>query len=118
MKILVTAFEPFGGSARNSSLDTLRSLPDFIGGAEIVKAVLPVEYVGAARALEAKLGEETDLSAVLCDKVLYGFFVRIISAGSVLFCIPACEYTADAFIFVDEQILFLIIDHILIFHLT
>ena len=48
----------------------------------------------------------------------YGFFVRIISAGSVLFCIPACEYTADAFIFVDEQILFLIIDHILIFHLT
>ena len=36
-RILVTAFEPFGGSARNSSLDTLRSLPERIADAEIVK---------------------------------------------------------------------------------
>lgn len=45
MKILVTAFEPFGGSSRNSSLETLRSLPDITpGGHRIVKAEIPVEY--------------------------------------------------------------------------
>lgn len=45
MKILVTAFEPFGGSTRNSSLDTLRSLPDITpAGHTVVKAELPVVY--------------------------------------------------------------------------
>lgn len=45
MKILVTAFEPFGGSSRNSSLETLRSLPDITpGGHRIIKAEIPVEY--------------------------------------------------------------------------
>ena len=66
MRILVTAFEPFGGSARNSSLDTLRSLPDRIGDAEIVKAQIPVEYEGAGRTLAALLGREEGIRAVVC----------------------------------------------------
>jgi pyroglutamyl-peptidase len=66
MNILVTAFEPFGSSPRNSSLDTLRSLPDSVGDAVLVKTVLPVEYDGAARKLGERIGEEADLSAVLC----------------------------------------------------
>ena len=67
--ILVTAFEPFGGSRRNSSLDTLRSLPESVGNCRAAKAELPVEYEGAGLALAdhiARLREEGDLFAVLC----------------------------------------------------
>ena len=66
MKILVTAFGPFGGSARNSSLDTLHSLPASVGEAVLVKAVLPVEYDGAARKLGELIPAENGLGAVLC----------------------------------------------------
>ena len=66
--ILITAFEPFGGSGRNSSLDTLRSLPEEIGGIRIRKAEIPVEYVRCGEALADAVREipEGDLSAVLC----------------------------------------------------
>ena len=66
--VLVTAFEPFGGSARNSSLDTLRSLPDRIGDALLTKAELPVEYDGAPERLKTLIRSrsETPFSAVLC----------------------------------------------------
>lgn len=65
-KILVTGFEPFGGSTRNSSLDTLRSLPEMIGGCAVIKAELPVEYDGAGRALEEHIRKTPELCAVLC----------------------------------------------------
>lgn len=42
MKILVTGFEPFGGESRNPSAEVMERLPDIIGGAEIVKLILPV----------------------------------------------------------------------------
>ena len=64
--ILVTAFEPFGGSGRNSSLDTLRVLPEEIGGARIVKREMPVEYVHSGEALVRAAEEIGDLAAVLC----------------------------------------------------
>jgi Pyrrolidone-carboxylate peptidase (N-terminal pyroglutamyl peptidase) len=66
--ILVTAFEPFGGSARNSSLDTLRSLPDTVGDACLTKVELPVEYDGAAQRLAEVIRqtETNDLAAVVC----------------------------------------------------
>ncbi|MCR5683262.1 MAG: pyroglutamyl-peptidase I [Clostridiales bacterium] len=64
--ILVTAFEPFGGSARNSSLDTLRSLPDKVGTVDLVKVELPVEYDGAARRLAEEIRKTNGLSAVVC----------------------------------------------------
>ena len=64
--ILVTAFEPFGGSGRNSSLDTLRVLPEEIGGARIVKREMPVEYVRSGEALVRAAEEIGDLAAVLC----------------------------------------------------
>ena len=66
--VLITAFEPFGGSARNSSLDTLRSLPDRIGDAQVRKAELPVEYDGAADRLKSLILSRTGtpFSAVIC----------------------------------------------------
>lgn len=65
MKILVTAFEPFGGSKRNASLDTLEALPGTIGNCEIVKLVLPVVFDRCAEILREKIAE-THPDAVIC----------------------------------------------------
>ena len=64
--VMITAFEPFGGSRRNSSLDTLRSLPETVGEARIVKAELPVEYDGAAQKLRDLFEGNPRIDAVLC----------------------------------------------------
>lgn len=42
MKILVTGFEPFGGESRNPSREIVEGLPDHLGGAELIKLILPV----------------------------------------------------------------------------
>jgi len=47
--ILVTAFEPFGGDAINPTEMILDKLPDRIGGCEIRKLLLPVEFGRAAQ---------------------------------------------------------------------
>ena len=44
MKILMTAFDPFGGESVNASMELLGSLPDRIGSAEIVKLILPTVF--------------------------------------------------------------------------
>ncbi len=51
MKLLVTGFEPFGGEERNPSAEVVAVLPDAIGGAEIVKRILPVTRFEASRAV-------------------------------------------------------------------
>ena len=44
MLILVTAFEPFGGSPTNITQDVLTALPCNMGKAEILKQCLPVSF--------------------------------------------------------------------------
>ena len=44
MKVLVSGFEAFGNSRRNSSLDTIISLPKTIGDCSINTITLPVVY--------------------------------------------------------------------------
>jgi len=67
-KIIVSAFEPFGGSGRNSSLDTLKALPGILYGHEIVKVTLPVVYGECGRGLcEAVAGYAAgEVAAVIC----------------------------------------------------
>lgn len=67
-KIIVSAFEPFGGSGRNSSLDTLTALPGILYGHEIIKLTLPVVYGECGQALREKIAEydPSDLAAVIC----------------------------------------------------
>lgn len=65
MKIIVTAFEPFGGSACNSSLATLEALPCSIGECEIVKLTLPVVFGKCADILRDKVAEISP-DAVVC----------------------------------------------------
>ncbi|MBQ4473224.1 MAG: pyroglutamyl-peptidase I [Lachnospiraceae bacterium] len=45
MVVLVTGFEPFGGDAVNPTQEIVHALPAREGQAEIVKLVLPVEFV-------------------------------------------------------------------------
>ena len=62
MKILLTAFEPFGGEDTNSSLDTLRALPE---APDVCRAVLPVTFSGSVPALQAAI-RRVRPDAVLC----------------------------------------------------
>ena len=44
MKILLTAFDPFGGEAINPAREVAAALPDRIGGADIIKLWLPTVF--------------------------------------------------------------------------
>ncbi len=66
MKILVTAFEPFGSSPRNSSLETMESLPDVTpAGHSIEKRLIPVVYDRCGQVLAEALAELSP-DAVVC----------------------------------------------------
>ena len=65
MKILVTAFEPFGGDTVNASLAALESLPESINGAEICKAVIPVVFGQCGQMLAQKI-ETYHPDGILC----------------------------------------------------
>lgn len=66
MKILVTAFEPFGSSSRNSSLETLQSLPNSTPAGHVLeKRLLPVVYDRCGQLLESLITEISP-GAVVC----------------------------------------------------
>ena len=55
--ILITAFEPFGGSLTNTSAEVLRLLPESIAGHQARKILLPVVF---GRAAETALQYQAD----------------------------------------------------------
>lgn len=65
MRILVTAFDPFGGDESNSSLMVLGKLPDTLDGVEIHKMVVPTVYGECTRVVLEKV-KKTGADAVLC----------------------------------------------------
>lgn len=67
-KILFTGFEPFGGEKVNPSWEAVRRMPDTIGGAQIVKARLCVEYARSAEAIRALIAEHKPDAAVCCGQ--------------------------------------------------
>jgi pyroglutamyl-peptidase len=64
-KILVTAFDPFGGDDKNSSMLVLEELPNEIGNIEITKLLVPTIYVKCAESAWKK-AKETGAEAILC----------------------------------------------------
>lgn len=64
MKILVTAFDPFGGDDTNSSLMVLNVLPDSVGNVEIDKMIIPTVYKECA-SLVLQRAEDADVRAIL-----------------------------------------------------
>lgn len=65
MKILVTAFEPFGEDQKNSAQETLKLLPDSICGARIIKKTLPVVFGSSIEILHKAIRLDQP-DAVLC----------------------------------------------------
>ena len=61
-RVLITAFEPFGGAAVNTSLEVLCRLPDGIGGLQVTKVTLPVVFGQAA---EEALSHPADFIVLL-----------------------------------------------------
>ncbi len=63
MKILVTAFDPFGGDSINPAQEAVRMLHDTISGAEIVKLDVPVVFgKSVAVVYEAMKKEKPDVT--------------------------------------------------------
>ena len=58
MKILLTAFEPFGGDTINPALEAVKLVKDNIKGADIVKVVVPVVFNKAGETVYAAMKKE------------------------------------------------------------
>lgn len=65
IKILMTAFDPFGGEHENPAAETLRLLPDTIADAQLLRLELPTVFSASGVLLEQAL-EEHRPDAVLC----------------------------------------------------
>lgn len=57
MKILVTAFEPFGGEKINPSMSILSALPEQLGNAILIKEVLPVTFLDSGIRIAALIDQ-------------------------------------------------------------
>lgn len=64
MKILVTAFDAFGGEEINPTERALDRLPDNIGGAQLIKHLLPTVF-GEALKQAVAAAEKEDVDAVV-----------------------------------------------------
>ena len=65
MKLLLTAFEPFGGADMNPAQEAVRLVPERIGDTDIVKMDVPVVFGQAIDAVAAAVEREKP-DAVLC----------------------------------------------------
>ena len=65
MKILVTGFDPFGGQPINPAYESVKLLPDSIGGAEIVKVEIPTVFGRCADKVEEAIKQHSP-DCVLC----------------------------------------------------
>lgn len=65
MKLLLTAFEPFGGADMNPAQEAVRLVPERIGDVDIVKMDVPVVFGQAIDAVAAAVEREKP-DAVLC----------------------------------------------------
>ena len=65
MKLLLTAFDPFGGERVNPALEAVRLVPDEIAGWEIVKLEVPTVFGASVDAVAQAIRQEKP-DAVLC----------------------------------------------------
>lgn len=65
MKILVAAFDPFGGEKINPALEAVKKLEDTIAGAEIVKLEIPTVFQKSGEVLREK-ALEVKPDMILC----------------------------------------------------
>lgn len=57
MKVLLTAFDPFGGESVNPAQEALALLPERVKGAELIKLVVPTAFAWAAKTAVSAIKE-------------------------------------------------------------
>lgn len=65
MKLLLTAFDPFGGESVNPALEAIRLVPDEVAGWEIAKLEVPTVFGASIDTVAQAIRRETP-DAVLC----------------------------------------------------
>ena len=65
MKLLLTAFDPFGGASINPALEAVRLVPDSLPGVEIIKLEVPTVFGLSIETVTEAIGREQP-DAVLC----------------------------------------------------
>lgn len=65
MKLLLTAFDPFGGETINPALEAVKLVGDKVGGVEIVKLMVPTVFGKSVQTVAAAIEKERP-DAVLC----------------------------------------------------
>lgn len=65
MKILLTAFDPFGGDSINPALEAVKKVPDTVRGAQIVKLEVPTVFDKSIGTVYSAMKEHRP-DAVLC----------------------------------------------------
>ena len=65
MKILLTAFEPFGGETTNPAQEAVRLVPDRVGGVAVVKLVVPTVFRRSIQVVTDAMAREAP-DSVLC----------------------------------------------------
>lgn len=65
MKLLLTAFDPFGGEQINPAYEAIRQLPDEIGNIEVAKLMVPTVFKASITAVTAEI-EKIHPDAVIC----------------------------------------------------
>lgn len=77
MRILLTAFEPFGGAVENITQTILSALPDALGNAEIIKACLPVSFKRAPIVLREAITTHTPAIVIMLGQCSAGEDIRL-----------------------------------------
>ncbi len=65
MKILLTAFDPFGGESINPAQEAVRLVPDTVAGAQIIKLEVPTVFCKSIDVMLQK-AREVHPDAILC----------------------------------------------------
>ena len=65
MKLLLTAFEPFGGEPINPALEAVRRVPDTVGGVQVVRLEVPTVFRVSIDTVASAIAREQP-DAVLC----------------------------------------------------
>lgn len=65
MKLLLTAFEPFGGEPINPALEAVRRVPDTVGGVQVIRLEVPTVFRASIDTVASAIAREQP-DAVLC----------------------------------------------------
>ncbi len=82
MKVLMTAFDPFGGESINPAFEAVKLMPDKIADAEIVKLEVPTVFHKSIEKMEKKI-ENEDPDIIICVGQAGGRFDMTVERAAI-----------------------------------